>query len=87
MHRTHRRTLLLSVKDVIFEWQQAASNVLVAVGRRFINSVMEEILVKFQPGILPHFFVMQTLANLSLANARPPGQIGDKMCYPEKAAF
>ncbi|XP_069588269.1 maestro heat-like repeat-containing protein family member 1 isoform X3 [Ranitomeya imitator] len=55
-------------KDVIFEWQQAASNVLVAVGRRFINSVMEEILVKFQPGILPHFFVMQTLANLSLAN-------------------
>ncbi|XP_073418491.1 maestro heat-like repeat-containing protein family member 1 isoform X3 [Dendrobates tinctorius] len=55
-------------KDVIFEWQQAASNVLVAVGRRFINSVMEEILLKFQPGILPHFFVMQTLANLSLAN-------------------
>ncbi|KAM4029121.1 maestro heat-like repeat-containing protein family member 1 isoform 2-T2 [Anomaloglossus baeobatrachus] len=55
-------------KDVVFEWQQAASNVLVAVGRRFINSVMEEILLKFQPGILPHFFVMQTLANLSLAN-------------------
>ncbi|XP_053571958.1 maestro heat-like repeat-containing protein family member 1 [Bombina bombina] len=55
-------------KDIIFEWQQAASNVLVAVGRHFINSVMEEILCKFQPGILPHFFTMQTLANLSLAN-------------------
>ncbi|XP_041424164.1 maestro heat-like repeat-containing protein family member 1 isoform X2 [Xenopus laevis] len=55
-------------KDVIFEWQQAASNVLVAIGRNFINNVMEEILLKFQPGILPHFFIMQTLANLSVAN-------------------
>ncbi|XP_072269283.1 maestro heat-like repeat-containing protein family member 1 [Pyxicephalus adspersus] len=55
-------------KDVVFEWQQAASDVLVAVGRSYINDVMEEILVKFQPGILPHFFVMQTLANLSVAN-------------------
>ncbi|XP_068093944.1 maestro heat-like repeat-containing protein family member 1 isoform X2 [Hyperolius riggenbachi] len=55
-------------KDVIFDWQQAASNVLVAVGRSFINNVMEEILLKFQPGILPHFFIMQTLANLSVAN-------------------
>ncbi|XP_018431461.1 PREDICTED: maestro heat-like repeat-containing protein family member 1, partial [Nanorana parkeri] len=54
--------------DVVFEWQQAASNVLVAVGRSFINNVMEEILMKFQPGILPHFFVMQTLASLSVAN-------------------
>ncbi|CAH2286289.1 maestro heat-like repeat-containing family member 1 isoform X1 [Pelobates cultripes] len=55
-------------KDVLFDWQQAASNVLVAVGRNFINNVMEELLVKFQPGILPHFFIMQTLANLSVAN-------------------
>lgn len=55
-------------KDIVFEWQQAASNVLVAVGRRYINSVMEEILLKFQPGILPHFFIMQTLANLSVSN-------------------
>ncbi|KAE8599954.1 hypothetical protein XENTR_v10017409 [Xenopus tropicalis] len=55
-------------KDIIFEWQQGASNVLVAIGRHFINNVMEEILVKFQPGILPHFFIMQTLANLSVAN-------------------
>ncbi|KAM4689568.1 maestro heat-like repeat-containing protein family member 1 isoform 2-T2 [Discoglossus pictus] len=55
-------------KDIVFEWQQAAGNVLVAVGRNFINCVMEEILVKFQPGVLPHFFIMQTLANLSTAN-------------------
>uniref|UniRef100_A0A8C5QFI2 Maestro heat-like repeat-containing protein family member 1 n=1 Tax=Leptobrachium leishanense TaxID=445787 RepID=A0A8C5QFI2_9ANUR len=55
-------------KDLVFDWQQAASRVLVAVGRNFINSVMEELLIKFQPGVLPHFFIMQTLANLSVAN-------------------
>ncbi|NXJ72961.1 MROH1 protein, partial [Rostratula benghalensis] len=48
--------------------QQAASNVLVAVGQRFINKVMEEVLTKFQPGILPHYFVLQTFANLSVSN-------------------
>ncbi|XP_074942119.1 maestro heat-like repeat-containing protein family member 1 isoform X4 [Phalacrocorax aristotelis] len=55
-------------KEVIRDWQQAASNVLVAVGQRFINKVMEEVLTKFQPGILPHYFVMQTFANLSVSN-------------------
>ncbi|XP_067146158.1 maestro heat-like repeat-containing protein family member 1 isoform X4 [Apteryx mantelli] len=55
-------------KEVVREWQQAASDVLVAVGQRFINKVMEEALTKFQPGILPHYFVMQTFANLSVSN-------------------
>ncbi|KAL8181435.1 UNVERIFIED_CONTAM: Maestro heat-like repeat-containing protein member 1, partial [Gekko kuhli] len=55
-------------KDVVPEWQQAASNVLVAVGRRFINKVMEEVLTKFQPGVLPHYFVVRTFASLSVAN-------------------
>ncbi|KAM6318671.1 maestro heat-like repeat-containing protein family member 1 [Aegotheles albertisi] len=55
-------------KEVIRDWQQAASNVLVAVGQRFINKVMEEVLTKFQPGILPHYFVLQTFANLSVSN-------------------
>uniref|UniRef100_A0A8C6V9S0 Maestro heat like repeat family member 1 n=1 Tax=Naja naja TaxID=35670 RepID=A0A8C6V9S0_NAJNA len=50
------------------EWQQAASTVLVAVGRRFINQVMEEMLTKFQPGLLPHGFVVLTFANLSVTN-------------------
>uniref|UniRef100_UPI00398F3C7F maestro heat-like repeat-containing protein family member 1 n=1 Tax=Pristiophorus japonicus TaxID=55135 RepID=UPI00398F3C7F len=56
-------------KEVLPEWQEAASNLLVALGCRFINEVMEEILQKFQPGVLPHFFVVCTLANLSTANA------------------
>ncbi|XP_068382194.1 maestro heat-like repeat-containing protein family member 1 isoform X2 [Eschrichtius robustus] len=56
------------VKELVCDWQQAASNVLVAVGKRFISSVMEEMLSKFQPGVLPHHFVVQTLANLSVSN-------------------
>ena len=52
------------------DWQQAASNVLVAVGKQFIGLVMEEVLSKFQPGALPHYFVVQTLANLAASNGR-----------------
>ncbi|XP_041843751.1 maestro heat-like repeat-containing protein family member 1 isoform X2 [Melanotaenia boesemani] len=55
-------------KEVVPDWQQAASNILVAVGNKHINDIMEEILSKFQPGILPHFFVVQTLASLSDSN-------------------
>lgn len=65
---------------MIRDWQQAASNVLVAVGQRFINKVMEEVLTKFQPGILPHYFVMQTFANLSVSN----GELAT--CLPLRAA-
>ena len=31
---------------------------------------MSELLEKFQPGVLPHFFVVQTLANLATANGK-----------------
>ncbi|KAM6445551.1 maestro heat-like repeat-containing protein family member 1 isoform 2-T2 [Rhynochetos jubatus] len=55
-------------KEVIREWQQAASDVLVAVGGCFINKVMEEVLTKFQPGVLPHYYVVQTFANLAVSN-------------------
>ncbi|XP_054638550.1 maestro heat-like repeat-containing protein family member 1 isoform X4 [Dunckerocampus dactyliophorus] len=55
-------------KEVVPDWQQAASNIMVAVGNKHINDIMEEILSKFQPGVLPHFFVVQTLANLSDSN-------------------
>ncbi|KAM8811767.1 maestro heat-like repeat-containing protein family member 1 [Eudromia elegans] len=55
-------------KDVVPEWQQAASSALVAVGRRFVNCVMEELLGKFQPGVLPHYYVVRTLADLATAN-------------------
>lgn len=58
------------VQELVCDWQQAASNVLVAVGKQFIGKVMEEVLSKFQPGALPHYFVVQTLANLAASNGR-----------------
>ncbi|XP_038067311.1 maestro heat-like repeat-containing protein family member 1 isoform X2 [Patiria miniata] len=51
------------------EWQTAASGVLVALGHKYCNEVMEELVRKFQPGTLPHFFVVQTMANLATANS------------------
>ena len=50
------------------EYQSAASDVLVAMGTQFCNEVMEDLLQKFQPGVLPHFFVVQTMANLATVN-------------------
>lgn len=55
-------------KDVQAEWQAAASQLLVALGCRFINEVMEDVLQKFQPGVLPHLYIVHTLGNLSTAN-------------------
>lgn len=63
------------VQEVIPDWQQAASNILVAVGKKHINDIMEEILSKFQPGLLPHFFVVKTLASLSDSNGNTQAQI------------
>ncbi|XP_062935287.1 maestro heat-like repeat-containing protein family member 1 isoform X2 [Cynocephalus volans] len=56
-------------KELVCDWQQAASHVLVAVGKRYVNQVMEEVLSKLQPGVVPHCFVVRTLADLSLSNA------------------
>lgn len=57
-----------SLQEVVPDWQQTASNILVAVGNKYINEIMEDILGKFQPGVLPHYFVVQTLASLSDSN-------------------
>uniref|UniRef100_T1JN14 Maestro heat-like repeat-containing protein family member 1 n=1 Tax=Strigamia maritima TaxID=126957 RepID=T1JN14_STRMM len=59
---------MISSKDIIPEWQGAASNVLVSVGRKWCHPVMENLLIKFQPGVVPHFFIIQTLAHLASKN-------------------
>ncbi|XP_048215034.1 maestro heat-like repeat-containing protein family member 1 isoform X2 [Perognathus longimembris pacificus] len=59
---------MTKTKELGCDWQQAASNVLVAVGKQFVNQVMEEVLRRFQPGVLPHCSVLQTLASLSVSN-------------------
>lgn len=40
------------------------------MGKRFTNQVMEEVLNRFQPGMLPHSSVLHTLANLSMSNGK-----------------
>ena len=57
-------------QEVLPDWQTAASGVLVAIGAKYCNEVMEELLQKFQPGTLPHFFIIQTMANLAAANGK-----------------
>ncbi|XP_014118467.1 PREDICTED: maestro heat-like repeat-containing protein family member 1, partial [Pseudopodoces humilis] len=56
------------LQEEIWEWQEAASQVLVELGKKFLNKVMEEVLGKFQPGILPHPAVLRTFGNLAAAN-------------------
>ncbi|RMX49356.1 hypothetical protein pdam_00014787 [Pocillopora damicornis] len=55
-------------KEVEPDWQSAASEVLVALGKRFDHEVMAELLDKLAPGTLPHYFVVQTLASFSISN-------------------
>lgn len=56
-------------KDVEPDWQSSASEVLVALGKRFDHEVMAELLEKLAPGSLPHYFVVQTLASFSSSNS------------------
>lgn len=60
--------LLLPLQDVVPEWQTAAANLLSSLGIRYAKEVMAELLTKFQPGKLPHYFVVQTLGQLAVSN-------------------
>lgn len=69
-------------QELVGDWQPAASSVLVAVGKHFINPVMEEVLSKLQPGLLPHPLVLQTLAGLSVSNGMLPSGPGARpVCW------
>lgn len=58
------------MQEVDPEWQTAASGILVEIGKRYCDEVMGELLQKFQPGVLPHFFVVQTMGNLASSNGK-----------------
>lgn len=45
-------------------------NLLVSAGNKYINSVMEELTQHFQPGLLPHYFVIQSMGKLASANRK-----------------
>jgi len=54
--------------EVSPQWQEAASNCLVVLGRRFCTRVMATLMAQFKSGVIPHYFVMKTMADLSAAN-------------------
>jgi len=54
-------------KEVLADWQGAASSVLVSLGLRWPDIVMEKLMAKFAPGTIPHYFVMKTLGDFAHA--------------------
>eukprot|EP01087_Luapelamoeba_hula_P005831 TRINITY_DN1587_c0_g1_i1.p1 TRINITY_DN1587_c0_g1~~TRINITY_DN1587_c0_g1_i1.p1 ORF type:complete len:1410 (-),score=232.80 TRINITY_DN1587_c0_g1_i1:1013-5242(-) len=55
-------------KEVLPDWQGGASSVLVSLGMRWPNLVLEQLMSKFSPGTVPHYFVMKTLGDFAVAN-------------------
>ena len=55
-------------KEVVPEWQEKASALLVSLGRSFCKEIMDFLLERFQPGQIPHFFVIHTMAQLAQVN-------------------
>ena len=62
--------LMLLQQNIEPEWQSAAANLLSSLGIRYAKDVMSELLTKFQPGKLPHYFVIQTLGQLAVTNGK-----------------
>eukprot|EP01111_Echinosteliopsis_oligospora_P007009 TRINITY_DN21543_c0_g1_i1.p1 TRINITY_DN21543_c0_g1~~TRINITY_DN21543_c0_g1_i1.p1 ORF type:complete len:318 (+),score=64.37 TRINITY_DN21543_c0_g1_i1:59-1012(+) len=56
-------------KEVVPDWQQAASSVFVTLGVKFPNQIMKELLQRFEPGSIPHYFIMKTLGDFVAHNA------------------
>ncbi len=61
-------TELTMSTEVLPDWQGAASQLLSALGIRYAELVMKELLIKFQPGGSPHYFVVYTLGLLATSN-------------------
>lgn len=41
-----------------------------ALGAQYCDEVMAEMFERFQPGTLPHYFVVRTIGNLAQANGK-----------------
>ena len=60
--------LILSIQDVVPEWQGAAAALLTTLGISHAPAVLQELLKRFQPGTTPHYFVVKTTGDLAMAN-------------------
>ncbi|CAF3625117.1 unnamed protein product [Adineta steineri] len=61
---------LIMPKELVPLWQQAASDVLVEIGKYEPDLVCEALLPNMKAGQLPQFFVLQTVGSLAEANPR-----------------
>ena len=61
---------MLKEKEVIPDWQQAASDNLISIGQRFPDEVVEVLFAQFTPGSVPHYFVIKTLGQLFYTNCK-----------------
>eukprot|EP00005_Dracoamoeba_jomungandri_P008470 CAMPEP_0174265646 /NCGR_PEP_ID=MMETSP0439-20130205/27313_1 /TAXON_ID=0 /ORGANISM="Stereomyxa ramosa, Strain Chinc5" /LENGTH=1648 /DNA_ID=CAMNT_0015352207 /DNA_START=52 /DNA_END=4994 /DNA_ORIENTATION=- len=55
-------------KNVVAEHQGQASTVLVSLGLRFPDYLMERLMAKFTTGTVPHYFIIKTLGDFALTN-------------------
>jgi len=62
--------LQIQLQELVPLWQQAASDVLVEIGKYEPDLVCNAILPHMQPGQLPQFFVLQTVGSLAEANRK-----------------
>lgn len=63
----------ITKKEESPDLQQAASKVIVIIGVKFHNEVMDKLFTKFQPGSIPGYYVIKTVADLS--SATPFGMV------------
>ena len=56
------------LQDVKPEWQTAAANLLVTLGGTYGKEVLEYLVKRVEPGVMPHYFVVKTLGDLAVAN-------------------
>ncbi|RWS09225.1 maestro heat-like repeat-containing protein family member 1 [Dinothrombium tinctorium] len=48
--------------------EEVSSRVLVSIGTKFVNEVMDQLFVRIDPGVVPSFYVIKTLGDLASAN-------------------
>lgn len=55
-------------KNVVPDWQGPSCRIMVIIGKRFPQPVWSVLIDLFQPGTIPHYFVLKTMGDLSAAN-------------------
>jgi hypothetical protein len=60
----------------------AASSLLVTIGIKYVNHVYTTLLKQFNPGALPHLYILTTMANLAEVNGLSNKIIFSKLIAP-----